>query len=300
MCSKDKRNLVIGVLIWAFFWFLCPCPAPLTKEGIRVIGVFLMTVYWWTVMSVGWPSVICLYMLAATGIQSADGILANSWGHGMTAFLAFCFIFNYAMAETGLSKRISLFFVTRRWVKGRPWLVMYMFFFSVFLVSLVVTSSAVGAMFLGIAEQMFSNTGYKEGEELPEATVAYIAWIAQAGQGMTPMSHAVTLLGISLTLSTFGIKVSVLTYCAAGLIMGVVFFILFMFCFRFGIRPNVDKMADLDIDYLKTLIPKRTKRESIVTLGFIALIVMWVFPDILELIPVIAPMGTFLSGMGLL
>ena len=298
MSSKDKRNLVIGLLIWIFFAFVCPCPDPLTKEGIRVVGVFLMTVYWWTVMGVGWPSVICLYMLATTGIQSADSILAKSWGHGMTAFLAFCLIFNYAMAETGLSKRLSLFFVTRKCVKGRPWLVMYMFFFSILLVSLVVTSSAVGAMFLGIAEQMFENTGYKKGEELPEATVSYIAWIAQAGQGMTPMSHAVTLLGISLTLSTFGIEVSVLTFCAAGLVMGIAFFLLFMICFRFGIRPNVEKMANLDIDYLKTLIPKRTKQETVVTAGFIALIVMWVCPDILELIPFVAPVGTFLSSMG--
>lgn len=298
MSRKEKINLAIGLVIWAFFAFFCPVVEPLTKEGVRVLGVFLMTIYYWTTISVGWPSIICLYMLATTGIQSSGNILAKSWGHGMTAFLVFCFIFNYAMAESGLSKRMALFFVTRRFVKGRPWLVINMFFFSVFLVSLVVTSSAVGAMFLGIAEQMFENTGYKEGEDLPEAMVASIAWMAQAGQGMTPMSHAVTLLGISLTLSTFGIEVSVLTFCAAGLVYGIVFFILFMLSFRFGIRPNVEKMRNLDIDYLRSLVPKPTKREHAVTWGFAALIVMWVFPDVFKLIPFLKPLGVFLGTMG--
>ena len=298
MGKKEKIHLLIGLAIYVVFAFLVPPVEPLTKEGVRVLGVFLMTVYWWTTLSVGWPSVICLYMLATTGITSASDVLAKSWGNGMTPFLCFCFLLNYAMAETGLSRRMALWFVTRKFVRGRPWLIMSTFLFSVCAVSLVVTSSAVGAMFLGIAEQMFENTGYKPGEKLPEATVASIAWVAQAGQGMTPMSHAVTLLVIGLVLSTFGVTVTVLTFSIGGLIFGAVFFVLFMLGFRFLMRPDVEKMRNLDIDYLKSTIPPMNQKERIVTIAFLVLIGMWVLPDIFNLVPLLAPVGGFLGKMG--
>lgn len=296
--NNTKLHIIIAFLIYAVFAFLLPVSEPMTKAGMQTLGVLFMTIYLWMNVSVGWPSVLCIFMFGTTGICTAGTVLVKSWGYGMTSFMIFCFLLNYAMRETGLSRRLALWFVTRKFVKGKPWLTMTTFLFSVVVVSLFVTSSAVGAMFLSIAEEMFDNTGYTEEDDLTHATVASIAWLANAGQGMTPMSHAVILLVLGIFAETFGFEVSVLTFSAAGIAYGLVFFILFMFVFRFIIRPNVEKMRHLDIDYLRSTVPPMDTKERWVTICFAAMILMWVTPDILVLIPFLEPLGSFLKSLG--
>ena len=295
---KDIMHIVVAAALYILFQFLLPYSEPLTKSGMGVLGVFFATIYLWTFVGIGWPSVLSIALMATTQVVSSGVIFQQSYGNGMVPFLIFCFIFSYAMGETGLSRRMALWFITRKFVKGRPWLIMTVFFFSVLLVSLFVTSSAVGAMFLAIAEQMFENTGYEEGEKLPEATVASVAWLAQAGQGMTPMSHAVTLLVIGLISSTLGVEVSVLKFMIIGITFGAVFFILFMIVFRFVMRPDVERMRNLDIEYLKSTVPPMNKREKAVSAAFVLLIVTWICPDILKAIPGTNGIGTFIASMG--
>lgn len=295
---KDLINTFIALALYLIFQFILPVSEPLTKSGMGVIGVFFATIYLWTFVGIGWPSILGIAFMATTNVVTSGVIFQQSFGNGMVPFLIFCFLFSYAMGETGLSRRMALWFITRKFVKGKPWLIMTVFFFSVSIVSLFVTSSAVAAMFLAIAEQMFENTGYKEGDDLPEATVSSIAWLAQAGQGMTPMSHAVTLMVIGLIASTLGVEVSVLRFTAIGLTFGVVFFVLFIIVFRFVLRPNVEKMRDLDIEYLKSTVPPMNKREKAVTVAFIFLIITWICPDILKAIPATNAIGVFISSMG--
>lgn len=296
--GNTKFHIIVSILLYVVFAFLIPPPAPMTKAGIQTVGVLFMIVYLWLTVSVAWPSVLAIFMFGTTGICSSSNILIKSWGYGMTSFMIFCLLLNYAMRETGLSRRLALFFVTRKFLKGKPWAIMAMFFLAVLFVALFVTSSAVGAMFLALAEEMFANTGYDENDDLTEATVASIAWLANAGQGMTPMSHAVILLVLGMFADTFGFEVSVLTYAAGGVAFGVLYFLLFFLTFRFIRRPNVEKMRHLDIDYLKSTVPPMGKAEFYVTVCFVGLIGCWVLPDILVLLPVVAPVGTFLKSLG--
>ncbi len=47
---------VLGVLILLFF-LVSPPIAPLTKLGMKVVGIFLFTVIWWVSVGVGYPSI---------------------------------------------------------------------------------------------------------------------------------------------------------------------------------------------------------------------------------------------------
>ncbi|WP_425805151.1 SLC13 family permease [Desulfitobacterium sp. Sab5] len=290
--------ILIAIVIYVIFQFILPPAAPITKAGMGVLGVFLGTLVLWIAVGSAWTSVIGLGMLATTNIANSSTILKESWGNMMVPFLVFCFLLNYAMAETGLSRRIALWFVTRQVLKGKPWLIMGVFFFSVWLISLVLTSSAVVAMYLGIAEQMFKNTGYEPGEDLPEATVSSTAWLAQVGQAMTPLSHAVTLMVLGFIAAGFKINVSVIQFSMVGIAFGIVFFIGFFLVFRYVIRPDVKKMGALDIDYLKSTVPPMGRKEQIVATAFILLVLFWVSPDLLKLIPGLTGLSAFVGALG--
>ena len=296
---KDMIHTVIAVLLYIIIGHCIPYSEPMTGQGMQLVGIFVMTVYLWTTVSTFWPSVLAVFMLGTTGYCSGTVALKECFGHGMTVFVAFMFMFNVAMNDSGFSRRIALFFVTRKFVKGKPWLIMLMLMFSVWFVSAFVTSSAVYAMFLSIGEEMLAMTGCdKEDDDLPEAMYCCMAWIDQANQGSTPMSHTNVLLGMSLALTLFGYDIPFMTVMLVGLAACFVMFVVIFLEFRFIMRPNVSKMASLDINALKSTIPPMSKREKWVAGAFIVLIIMWVFPQTIMKIPGLESFGTMLNKLG--
>ena len=251
---KDMIHTVIAVLLYIIIGHCIPYSEPMTGQGMQLVGIFVMTVYLWTTVSTFWPSVLAVFMLGTTGYCSGTVALKECFGHGMTVFVAFMLMFNIALSETGLSRRIALFFVTRKFIKGKPWLIMFSFMFSVWVLSAFVTSSAVFAIFLSIADEMLAMTGADgEDDDLPEAMYCIMAWVDQINQGSTPMSHTNVLLAMSLGLTLLGFEASVLTVCLCGLLGCFAQFVLVMLEFRFIQKPDVSKMATLNIDASRAL-----------------------------------------------
>lgn len=296
---KDIIHTLIAVILYVIIGHCIPYSEPMTGQGMQLVGIFVMTVYLWTTVSTFWPSVLAVFMLGTTGYCTGTTALKECFGHGMTVFVAFMFMFNVAMNDSGFSRRIALFFVTRKFVKGKPWLIMLMLMFSVWVVSAFVTSSAVYAMFLSIGEEMLAMTGCDTDEDdLPEAMYCCMAWIDQANQGSTPMSHTNVLLGMSLALTLFGYDIPFMTVMFVGLAACFVMFVVIFIEFRFIMRPNVSKMAALDIDALKATVPPMSKREKWVAGAFIVLIIMWVFPQTIMKIPGLESFGSMLNNLG--
>ena len=297
--KKDVMHTIIAVVLYIIIGHMLPYSEPMTGMGMQLVGIFVMTVYLWTTVSTFWPSVLAVFMCGTTGYCTGTVALKECFGHGMTVFVAFMFMFNVAMNESGFSRRIALFFVTRKFVKGKPWLIMFMLMFSVWFVSAFVTSSAVYAMFLSIGEEMLKMTNCDgEDDDLPEAMYCCMAWIDQANQGSTPMSHTNVLLGMSFALTLFGYDIPFMTVMFVGLAACFVMFIVIWLEFRFLQRPNVQKMADLDIDALKATVPPMQKREKWVAGAFIVLIIMWVFPQTIMKIPGLEAFGSMLNNLG--
>ncbi len=296
--KKNIIHTIIGVIIYVTFGHLMPESEPLTRQGLQLVGVFLMTIYLWTTVSTFWPSVLAVFMLGTTGYCTGTAALKECFGHGMTVFVAWMLVFNIAMHESGFSRRIALFFVTRKVVRGKPWLIMFMLMFSVWTVSLFVTSSAVYALFLSIADEMLEMTGYTDDDDLPEAVYCAMMWIDNIGQGSTPMSHTNVLLGMSMALTLFGYEVPFLTVVWIGTLSCFVAFILVFLEFRFLQKPNVEKMRNLDIDALRATVPPADKKEKLVAASFVILLIMWVFPEIFIKIPGLAGLGNLLKNLG--
>lgn len=297
--KKDLMFTLIGICIYIVVGHLLPHSAPLTDQSMQLLGIFLMTIFLWSTVSTTWPSILAVFMLGTTGYCSGTAALKECFGHGMTVFVAFMLMFNVALSETGLSRRIALFFVTRKFIKGKPWLIMFSFMFSVWVLSAFVTSSAVFAIFLSIADEMLAMTGADgEDDELPEAMYCTMAWVDQINQGSTPMSHTNVLLAMSLGLTLLGFEASVLTVCLCGLLGCFAQFVLVMLELRFIQKPDVSKMAALDIDVLKSTLPPMSKREKGVSAAFIILIIMWVFPQTIMKIPGLERFGSMLNNLG--
>ena len=232
-------DMAIVIAVYALFQFVIPAPAPITKGGMGVVGIFLATLYLWIKVDIGWPSLLFVGVVGLTGVSGSSALFQNTWGNVMVPFLVCAFMLNMVMSDTGLTRRFALFFVTRKMNKGKPWRTMIMFFLAVVLLGLVSTSSAICVLFMAIAEEMFNMTGYKKGEKLVETTMIGIFWMAQGAMAFTPISHVLIPAIFENILADFGVTVTYGQFSMIFLCVGIAFFLGWIIIFRFVIKPDV-------------------------------------------------------------
>lgn len=297
---KPGSLVDIGIFCFIFilFRFVLPAPAPITRAGMGVLGAFIGTVYLWIRVDIGWPSLLFLGLIGLTGVSSPTILFEKTWGNVMVPFLICAFMLNMVMADTGLTRRFALFFITQKRNQGKPWRLMTMFFLAVLLMGLVSTSSAITVMFMAIAEEMFALTGYRKGDRFVEATMIGIFWVAQGAMAFTPISHVLVPMVFEYVLNDFGITISYARYSLGFLLVGVGFFIGWMCIYRFIIKPDVRKMANLDIAALKATLKPWSRQEKTILIVYLGVIIMWCFPDVIGLIPALKGVSAWMSSLG--
>ena len=118
-----QKNLIhtgIALAIYLIFKFLLPAPAPITADGMEVIGILILATYLWVAVGTGWTSVLTICLMGLTNYMSATAAIKGAFGDWMFAFLMGCMLVNAVLSETGLSRRIAMWFITRRFVNGGP------------------------------------------------------------------------------------------------------------------------------------------------------------------------------------
>lgn len=292
-----QRNLCIAAVIWIIFQFLLPAPAPITRAGMGVVGVFFATLWLWITEGAGWPSLLCVGMMGTTGVCSAANLFSKTWGNVMVPFLIACFLLNSIMAETGLTRRIALWFITRPSCKGKPWKILFMFFLSILIVCLFSTSSPIIILYMALAEEIFHMTGYEKGEELPKAVMIGILFVAQGSMFITPVSHVLIPMIFENLEADFGLTVSYARYTAMMLPAGIAFFLVYWFIFRYLMKPDVSKLGTLDIEKMRASVPPASKQEMIVALVYGLVVVVWLCPDLFLALGV-ETVGTYMKKLG--
>lgn len=296
--NKWKIDAAVFVAIWLVFRFILPAPEPITEAGMSVVGFFLGTLYLWIRVEIGWPSLFILGLVCFTGVTSPGTLFTQTWGNSMVPFLICAFLLNMVMADTGLSRRFAMFFITRRMNRGRPWWFITMFFVAVMLMGLVSTSSAITVMFMAIAEEIFNMTGYKKGDRLVEAMMIGIFWVAQGAMAFTPISHVLIPMIFEYIAADFGVTVTYTRYTMAFILSGIGFFIGWMLILRFIIKPDVEKLKSLDIDALKASIKPWSKQEVTILVVYLAVIILWCFPDVIALVPGMESVAEWMTNLG--
>lgn len=291
-------DMAIVVIVYLLFQFVIPAPEPITHAGMGVLGIFLATLYLWIKVDIGWPSLLFVGIVGMTGVATPTNIFWRTWGNVMVPFLVCAFMLNMVMADTGLTRRFALAFVTAKRNRGKPWRIMIMFFLAVILMGLVSTSSAICVLFMAIAEEMFNMTGYKKGDRLVEATMIGIFWMAQGAMAFTPISHVLIPAIFENILNDFGVTVTYGQFSALFILVGICFFLGWIVIFRYIIKPDVEKMADLDIDALKATLKPMSKEEWTVLVVYGLVIITWCFPDLIGMIPALKPVAKWMSSLG--
>ncbi len=289
----------LGVVALLVFLLLPPLE-PLTSLGMKVVGVFLFTIIWWVTVGTGYPSILCLVLLALTGVMTPKVLFAVSWGHWLILFLLGIYGLSEGLRVTGFSRRFALWFVTRPFVTGRPWMLVAMFLLACFLMGSVMTSVATCVVFMAIAEPLLEAAGYKKGDRFASMLMMGIAWAATASSIVTPIAHPCILLAIDFIQRDFGYSISFLQWMTFGIPMGLMTFFGFLGVFRYVVRPDVSKISDMaTTEYLRSESSKMgaMKLEEKLAIGILLMVIVcWVLPGIPG--NILPGISAYLSKMG--
>ena len=294
-------EIAIGIFFMFIFGRVVPPVGTITPMGMQILGVFIGIMFYLTVFESdkSWTALMAIPAVVFTGYTTTPGFIGTMLGNPtifqMMMLMALC----YVIRESGAGKIIATWFITRRFLKGRPVL-----FCGVFLWAFL-----IGSIFLGgyafllawdILGNIFNSTGYKKREKFPILMICatyMIAWIGSSCipiQGL-PLSMVASFNGI---MSVYGIELNLPVYMLSGLAVGTVVCFVEAFAFKYVFRADMSKIADIDPEQMgidvKSL--RFNSRQLLLLAGYIVGVG---FSVVSGIVPKESAVGQFMSTITL-
>ncbi len=280
-------------------FMLLPPLEPMTPLGMKVVGIFLFTVIGWVFLGIGYPSMLCIALLVVTGTMTPEAAFTASWGNYLIVFILAVFGLAECLRLTGFSRRFALWFLTRPFTVGRPWLMIAMFLLGTLTLGSVMSGTATCITFMAIAEPMLEALGYKRGDRFAATFMMGVAWTATAAFIMTPIGHGSNVMFIEWIQRDFGYAISFPLWMAVGIPIGLLLYLLILGYLRFVVRPDVSKFGSAAIEYVRQEKAKMgaMKLEEKLAVGvFLVVITCWMLPGLVG--NILPGISTYLGKLG--
>ena len=132
-------KVAIFLIIMFGFGYL-PAVEPLTALGMKVLGVFCALLFAWSTIGLLWPSIIGLLGLILLEVMDLKTAFALGWGSNTLLLIFFMTIVAAIVEQSGVSHFIAMWFITRKFILGKPWLFIFVFLFTTFILSAVTST----------------------------------------------------------------------------------------------------------------------------------------------------------------
>ena len=127
-------KVAIFFIIMFGFGYL-PAVEPLTALGMKVLGVFCALLFAWSTIGLLWPSIIGLLGLILLEVMDLKTAFALGWGSNTLLLIFFMTIVAAIVEQSGVSHFIAMWFITRKFILGKPWLFIFMMFLCTYIIS---------------------------------------------------------------------------------------------------------------------------------------------------------------------
>ncbi len=296
--TKNKTKLIMTIVSLCFILFFRFIPAPegLSVTGMQVIGLFIGIMLMWNFVGIDWPSFLCMALLAVYEIMTPTKIFQTGMGNATINFLLVFFMLSHVLSQVGFSRRVAIWCITNKVAQRSSWAFVIMFLFGAMFMASFMSQTAALLIFLPIAEQIFKELDYRQGDRVPQMLVLGLGIAVGIGSANTPLGHAIILIPLQLLTEQTGQTVNIVSYSIFGIITGLLIFLFLILMYRFLYRPDLSKMKGFDVKSLRSEIKPMTKQEKIACTMFILVIIIWILQGFLA--DIWPSVGGYLSGLG--
>lgn len=289
--SKNYVHYLIALIIGLALLFGLQPTKGLTEVGIRVIAVMIPTLYLWLTTNTHWTCFMTLALLAMTRAMTPNEVWAGSMGHFVVITVISYMILNYALSETGVINRMAMWFITRKFVQGRPYAFMTMFFGSNVLIGLFMDNMSLAIIYIALAGALCKQMGIEKDEPLYTCLFTGVMWGNVILSIASPIAHALPNIIMGLAESQLGITITYVQWLKVGVPFTLVMWAVIVIGARLW-NPDTTKFKNFDVEETKKNLPPLDIKGKISAAVFIIVIIMVLAPSLLiNVFPVV--MGYF-------
>lgn len=287
MSSKAKNGLTLVQKILVVFSVICmfctawiPAPFGLTQSAFKLLGIIIGAMILWIKIGTSWPNILILMAMMTLPEYSAKDIIASSLGNDIVGFIMFCMMLGASITKTGIAKRLAVFFLTNRLARKSPWWTVIQFFFASFLISSFNSSTASMVILLPISIEILKSINATKKSPMSTMLIMGSLVFVLLGNCATPIAHVVSLQGMNLYQLYTGKEIDFFIFCATLVPVSLACGLAFILICRFIWRPDISAIKELNCDELSKSVGKMTRREKIIAVIYITVIVLWILPGV--------------------
>ena len=157
---KDTINFVIMLMLMFGIGLLSPF-GQITPMGMKILGVFIGTLYGWLFLDFIVSSTIGLIVLGLSGYTTVMGAFQAGISDTVVMNMLIAFGFVALLNEVNLTGALADWLLSVKFVKGHPWLIIGMIFFSAWLIAAFADTLAAILVFWSISYKIADDVGYK-------------------------------------------------------------------------------------------------------------------------------------------
>ena len=260
---RQKKNMypfhcLIGIAIMLLFRLL-PINMPnITPVGKQIFGIFIGTLYLWTTVDPVWSSILCIFMIGTSGYAPMGAVLNTAFGNPTVVQLFFLMILMNSLQTNRISAYIGRFFLTRKFIIGRPWAFTAILFVGSMLIAAFVGCFAPIFLFWPILYDIFDDIGMKPFEAYPTIMIILIVVACAIGFPVPPyMSNGLALISNYTTVSQnlLGTTVTINNgqWLFVALIYGFACSAAVILFTKYVLHPDVSKLMNLTLEQLNKM-----------------------------------------------
>ena len=278
---KRQTAVILGLLCM-FLGKVLPPAGGLTPAGMQVLGIFAGVLIMWLTIAIHWPSLLGIAMLATVPGLSLNKLLAVSVGNSTFSFLLFTFMCTYALSKTPFVKRCAIGFICSRIARKGSWWFLISYCASVLIIGMFMSPVVLFVSYLPILDAICEELQLRNEDSLTNSLVLGQLICAEMSCGMTPIAHVFPIMALGFYSAATGKSIAYGDYMLFAVPVGLICFAALMLIFRFVLKPDMSKVANLDFDALEKTIPPMEKYEKMVLSICVAVVIMWIVPGFLK------------------
>lgn len=250
--QKVDRNqyihTVIGVILMFCGWVIPPVE-PITEVGMQLVGIFLGLVYLWTTSGMLWPSLLGIAAIIISDYGTMNSVLAASFGN-FSVWSAVLMMAIFGLIEQyGVNDYIVRWILTRKIINGRPWIFTFIWFLTVFILSVVCSAFPMIFMFWGLTYKLAEDLGYQKGDSYISCLLFGIIMAAAISSPILPFkSWILQISGIWQSMSDT-MPFTYTQHLVLALLIALLFLAGYVLLMRFVFKTNVEPLAKLNTEY---------------------------------------------------
>lgn len=264
---------VIMLVLMLSGWVLSPF-GTVTEFGVKVLGIFLGMMWGWIFVDLIWPSLLGLIMLSMCGLGTATQVFSSGFGSEIVLLVIFFSVFTAWLEDIGLTNTMTQWMLTRKVLKGKPWLFIFMIFLVTFICGAFVGIYATIFLMWGIAQKLLVKLGYEKQSKMSAFLLIGIAYVSIMGMCVKPWTPW-SMMGIKGLSAATGLGVDFLPYSGFMIAVSLAAILLFIIAGKFVIRVDASKLRNIDLTALGEKINYSSQQKFATLLLFVIILALY-------------------------